>query len=363
MSEDLVKTKKGLGSKLLSAEFLTGLLFVGALIILFYFTALVRGKDLFFSGREYMIKAKFPSAGTLSVNDKVRVIGVDMGRVKAMSLSGENNAVFVELLLRKEIQLYNDYQISIQNASVFGGGYVNIFPGSSKAGLLPMDQTFIGKPPIDIIYEASGLIAALRDDEQDLRKTIIDAKFFDKIANSAQSLSDNTKEFNAVWAELRAGKGTIGKLFADDELYKELKTSFKNLGDASARIDSLMAELQAGKGSLGKLFKDEQAYNSLVSSLDNLKDIMDKVAKGDGTFGRFVNDKGELYSSISNSMKAAEDIAVEIKNGKGTVGMLVKDDALYLELKETVRQFRAAVEDFRETSPIATFGSMLLGAL
>ena len=363
MSEDIIKSRKGLGAKLFSAEFLTGILFVGALIILFYFTALVRGKDMLFSGREYVIKVKFPSAGTLSVNDKVRVIGVDMGRVKLMNLSGENNEVFVELLLRKDIQIYNDYQVTIQNASVFGGGYVNIAPGLSKAGIVPKDQILVGKPPIDIIYEASGLIAALRDDEHDLRKTIIDAKFFDKIADSAQSLSDNTKEFNAVWAEMRSGKGTIGKLFADDALYNELKTSFHNVGDASSRINSLVTDLQSGKGSLGKLVTDDKAYDSLVSSLDNMKDIMEKISKGDGSFGRFVNDRGELYTSISNSMKSTEDIAGDIKNGKGTIGRLVKDDALYLELKETVRQFRSAIEDYRETSPIATFGSMLLGAL
>ena len=363
MSEDIVKPKGGLGSKLISAEFLTGLLFVGALIILFYFTALVRGKDILFSGKEFQITVKFPSAGTLSVNDKVRVIGVDMGRVKSMRLNGENNEVFVDLLLRKDIQIYNDYLISIQNASVFGGGYVNIAPGASKAGIVPKDQILTGNPPIDIIYEASGLIAALRDDEKDLRKTIIDGKFFDKIADSAQSLSDNTKEFNAVWAEMRSGKGTIGKLFADDTLYTDLKTSFKNLGDASSRINDLVADLQSGKGTLGKFFTDEKAYNSLVSSLDNFKDIMEKVSKGDGTFGKFINDKGELYSSISNSMKSAESITAEIREGRGTIGKLVNDDALYLELKETVRQFRAAIEDYRETSPIATFGSMLLGAL
>ncbi len=362
MSEETGNAKTGFGSKLLSAEFMTGLLFIGAVLILLYFTAMVRGKDYFFSGREHIIKVKFPSAGSLSVNDKVRVIGVDMGRVKRMELSGENNCVFVQLMLRKEIMIYNDYRISIENASVFGGAYVNIQPGDSRSGLVKQ-EILDGRPPVDIIYDISNLIAALRDDEKDLRHSIIDSKFFDKIANSVQGLSDNTKEFNAVWADVRAGKGAVGKLFSDEAFFSDLKASFHNIGEASAKINELMADLQKGKGTLGKFITDDKAYASLVGSLDNIKELTDKAAKGDGSFGRLMNDKGELYNELASTMKSLERVASDMKDGKGTLGMLVKDDSLYLELKETVRQFRAAIEDYRETSPIATFGSMLLGAL
>ncbi len=351
-----------LSSKLVSAEFLTGLLFVGALIILFYFTALVRGKDLFLSGREFVITVKFPGAGTLSENDKVRVIGVEMGRVKKMTLSGENNEVYVELLLKREIQIYKDYHITIQNSSVFGGGYVNIFPGASKAGIVPKDEILIGRPPIDIMYEASGLIAALRDDEK-LLHSALEGKFFDNISEAAKSLGENSKEFNAVWADIRSGKGTLGKLFSDSAVYDEAKKSFENVGEASAKITSLLSDLQAGKGSLGKIISDDKAYNTLIDSMEKMREVVAKISSGEGTLGKFVNDKGELYNSISGSMKTAEEIALELKGGKGTLGMMIKDDSLYLELKETVRQFRAAIEDYREMSPIATFGSMLLGAL
>lgn len=351
------------GSKLLTTEFLTGLFFVGALIILFYFTAMIRGKDILFGAKQHPITVKFPSTGNLSVNDKVRVIGVEMGQVKRIALTGDNNEALVLLHLKKDIPLYKDYKITIQSSSVFGGGYIYIYPGIRESGPADMSQPLQGKPAIDIIYEASGLIAALKTDEERLREAVLDGKFFESIRDAAKSFEANSKEFNLICADLRAGKGTLGKLFADQSVYDEAKKAFENLGEASGKIVSLVGDLQSGKGSLGKIISDDKAYDSMMDSMGKLRDVASKISSGEGTLGKFVNDKGELYDTIGASMKVAEDVAMQIRDGKGTIGMMLKDDSLYVELKEAVRQFRAAIEDYREMSPIATFGSMLLGAL
>ena len=164
--------------------FLTGLFCIGALCILFYFTVIIRGKDYFDTRKHFYISARFPHASTLAVNDKVKVIGVEMGTVDSLELAPGNNAVIVRMKLRRDIPIYKGYEMLIQNSSVFGGAYVNINPGKSEGEPLPPDTVFDGLQPIDIIKEASELLAAFREDEKYFREVILEGGVLEKLLNS-----------------------------------------------------------------------------------------------------------------------------------------------------------------------------------
>ena len=44
------------------------------------------------------------------------------------------------------------------------------------------------------------------------------------------------------------------------------------------------------------------------------------------------------------------------------LGKLVNDESLYNEIKAAVGELRATVDDYRETSPVVSFTSLLIGA-
>lgn len=143
----------------------------------------------------------------------------------------------------------------------------------------------------------------------------------------------------------------------------KLKNAFETVAKASKNINILMDDIHSGKGTLGKIVANDEMYTVLLDSIKDFKEVSGKLASSDGTIGKLLNDNGKLYDSLNSSLGAAQDIAVQLKEGKGTLGLLLKDPSLYADVKETVRQIRAAVEDYREQAPIATFGSMVLGAL
>lgn len=358
-------TGKGTRNIFFSPEFLTGLFILGALGILFYFTVIVRGWDLF-SGNKMsrILSVSFPHASTLAVNDKVKVIGVDMGVITAIDLAEDNNSVIVHMKLRKTVPIYKGYEFSIQSSSVFGGAYVNIKTGKNDGtGALPENTLFKGLPPIDIITEASELIAAFREDEKYLREVVIEGGVLDRIKNTLARLDENAKNMDAIFADIRTGKGTLGKLATDPAFYDNAQRAFANLGDLAEKLQKLASDVEKAKGLAGKLLNDEKTAQDFSSFLVSMNSFMKKVNANESSLNRILSDDGKFFEDMDKAVRSISRVAESLDKGEGTVGKLMKEDELYKELLHTVKDVRQALDDFREMAPAATFGSILLGVL
>jgi hypothetical protein len=55
-------------------------------------------------------------------------------------------------------------------------------------------------------------------------------------------------------------------------------------------------------------------------------------------------------------------VAGRIERGEGSIGKIATDPALYDDLKAGIGELRAAIDDYRETSPVVSFSSLLFGA-
>ncbi len=342
-------------NKIFTLEFATGILFIGAVLIIVYFTTLVNGRNLLFGPTEFEYQAEFPNAGALALNDKVKVIGVEMGYVAHIALTENNKAVLVRMRIRKNIKFPIDTAFTIQNSSVFGGAYINIVPGRSVRIADP-ETVFKGFPPVDIIAEASTLIAALKEDEVKLRENILNDEFIRELKDALRGIQSNSASLNEICSDIQKGKGSLGKLMTDNALYNDAQSSF-------SRINTLLGNLENGKGTLGRLFKEEEGYDLLISTFKDIKKLTEQIASGKSSLGKLTTDSGEIYHELRASVDAANRILASIEAGKGSAGKILTDDELYREIKDTVRQLRAAIEDFREMAPVATFGSIAFGAL
>jgi len=84
--------------------------------------------------------------------------------------------------------------------------------------------------------------------------------------------------------------------------------------------------------------------------------------EGEGLLGALVSEENELYVDFRDTVANVKHISGDIREQRGTVGKLIGDDTLYLEASQVVHEVRAAVDDFRETTPVTTFTSILFGA-
>jgi len=269
--------------------------------VLFVLTTML-SEELFF--RKYVhVEILFESVGGLRVGDEVNSRGVIVGKVKEIVL--KEDGAHVKVRFDVPMTLREDYRIEVTSGSILGGKALSIEEGSPAAPEISLEGILKGSPSAELIDTAT---QAILDIKNALENGILD-------------------DFKASMAQIRKIATSIGE----------------------------------GNGTLSRLLKDEQLYGEIQQSVENVRTISDAIAKGEGTIGKLVNDDKvykDLQDTIANMQKVTDDLA----KGKGSVGKLLSDEALYQELQSLLREGRAAVDDFRETSPITTFSSIFFGA-
>ena len=346
-------------------EFFIGVFFLVAMAILFYFTAVINGRSVIFGGKEYTMKVEFKGVGALKENDKVCVLGMEIGKVKNLILSEDYEKVIAVLKLAKEIPVYEGYQITVRSSSVFGGEFIQINPGARPGKRIDPDMLLKGVPPVDIMNEAASLIKTLKEDEAILRKMTDNESFFNDLKSAAREFNEGAGKMNKLAEALLNGKGTVSKFINDTTLYDQTLSLFSSMKETSVNMNTLVSEirqLKEGKNNFSRFLADDSAYEKLIRMLDSVSDASLKISSDKGSLGKVMNDDGKLYNELYGSLKSVRELASQVNNDKSSLGMLLKDRELYDELLKTVKQIRASVEDFRNQAPAATFGSMALGA-
>lgn len=77
----------------------------------------------------YEINAKLPKVDGLSVGTDVRLSGIKIGTVTALTLDPKNYLVTVHMNIRDDIKLPVDSSVLVTQAGFLGGQYLSITPG------------------------------------------------------------------------------------------------------------------------------------------------------------------------------------------------------------------------------------------
>ena len=57
------------------------------------------------------------------------------------------------------------------------------------------------------------------------------------------------------------------------------------------------------------------------------------------------------------------EVSEKLKNGEGTLGKLATDSSMYDEVQGVIKDVRQVLDNYRDTTPISTFGSLIMGGL
>jgi len=319
--------------------------------------SVVISQNKFFE-ESYSLTATFPQIGGLKEGEAIFFRGVKIGYVEKIEITLGAAGVNVTMHLLKEFDLYNEYEIYVEPASLLGGMRLVIYEGSPELGALSQEEmnNLMGSAPRDVISEAGKLIESIRESMED--------------EGTLTNISKMTKNLSEITDKINAGEGTIGRLIQDDGLYDKALSMVENLSAASKNIQTISERLAAGEGTIGKLLsEDESAYNSLTNILDQIslasedvRVIMNRVEQGEGTIGKLLSEDDELYNDLREAVASLKVVSSNLADESGTVGKLINDDTLYIKVESLIDEARATIDDFRETSPITTFSSIFFGA-
>jgi phospholipid/cholesterol/gamma-HCH transport system substrate-binding protein len=300
---------------------------------------MVGGIELFRPGFHYY--ALFNTAQELKEGDRVKMAGVEVGRVERIRLDEANSKVRVIMKVRKDAIIKTDSIATIKFTGLLGQNFVAIDFGTADAKRLKDDQLIKSEEQADLSAMMQK-VDAVAGNIENITKSFTGVKI-DKLVGPLIDFVDQAKgplvatitNLQAISYDLRyqiqEGKGTVGKLIKDEALYNSALATVTNLQDTATEIKQTVAEarkivdqINAGKGTVGLLVKDEKLYRETTDSMTNLKEILQKVNGGQGTVGKLVNDQ-EFYKNAKMTLqkldKATEGL--EDQGPLSVMGLLV----------------------------------------
>lgn len=85
----------------------------------------------------YELTAQFRKADGVNVGGDVRIAGVKVGTVRAMSLNSDTFQAEVRMAVRREVMVPDDSAATIASDGLLGGAHIAIQPGGSEFMIEP----------------------------------------------------------------------------------------------------------------------------------------------------------------------------------------------------------------------------------
>lgn len=281
--------------------------------------------------RGYKLYALFNNVQELKVGDRVKMAGVEVGRIEKIDLQDEKARVTMKM--KTGAQVHTDSTATVKFAGLMGQNFVSIDFGNPKSPLATDGTVLPSKeePDLSVVMEKIDNVATgvekLTSTFSGLNIDQYLGPFVDFMKANREPLTQTISNINSVTYHISQGQGTVGKLIYDQTLYDTALTTVTNLqstlADAQSTLNharSIVDQVNAGQGTAGMLVKDPALYNETTASMRNLHEILQKINQGQGSVGKLVNDQ-EFYKNAKLTLQKL-DKATEGLEDQGPLSVL-----------------------------------------
>jgi phospholipid/cholesterol/gamma-HCH transport system substrate-binding protein len=336
----------------------------------------------------YTIYADFTQVAGLAEGATVRLAGIQIGRVKSITLSSEpGGKVRVAMSVTKQYanRIRKNSIASIATQGLLGDKIVEISVGSAESPTIQAGEVVATRDPFEItdavaqsadtIKSVTALAEAFRKTAESLNQSglIEDAAVTLK---TARALADSLgKDASATLKSARVVTERAGRLFDQIEqgrgwahtlLYEEPE-ALRRLNGVIASTQALLDRVERGEGALGVLTSREStdAAKRLVALMDRLGRAAEKNAGEDGLLVALLFDP--KYRALLDEVRdAAHNLRVlsdRVLGGRGMLGGLVKDEADDGGLRRAIQDLQAVLVNVKQITDKINEGEGTLGAL
>lgn len=314
--------------------------------------------------RGYEIGIMFDYVGGLENGSPVRVSGVRAGEVKQIDIIYEAQPkVLARVKIRPDIKISRGSRITIQTLGLIGEKYIEIIPSPEKKYIQP-GEIVEGENPLTVekLIEAGqnmiiGLNRVLSDidtitgDKQFTENVksvfVVAASTIGKVEKLTENLTDTTEKINNLVSDNAArieeminntSEFMVSSKTAMDEIKKfasagtEAATSFEDIKKAANSFEKVSSDIQEflwkiqNEGAFARLMKEEEIIDQLKYELQLLSDATVRFR--------------EASEKISDATIEINRIISDVGKGKGTAGKLLRDEELYNNLNDFVKDIK-----------------------
>jgi phospholipid/cholesterol/gamma-HCH transport system substrate-binding protein len=232
--------------------------------------------------RTYSIYVKFNNISGVIKKAKVKIAGVDVGVLRAVSL--EDSQAKLKLSIDKNVKLYRNGVARIGSMGIIGTKYIEIIPGDLNSGEL--------KEGDYIFTEASSsLEVMLKNISKRVDKAINNEQYGDMMENLADviySLKNVMKNLDLENKNISEIINNLNKFSRDvnaisSENRYDLRTVVVQIRNVSEKLDSLIDRISNGNGMVSTLINDEQISKDLketfASAKETVKGLKDTIGR------------------------------------------------------------------------------------
>lgn len=269
----------------------------------------LRIEDLHLFGEKgQRVDALFDSVAGLDDKAAVRVAGVRVGRVDGIRLVGRQARV--TLLLERPVPLTEGTTALVANMGLLGDKFVELQLGPEGAPPLAPGATLPGITPISF-DQAMAKVEAIGDSIKKVTDSLTGATGEGGFGDLIASITKTSDELRAMIEENRGQLGaTIGNF---EKFSATLADQLPRLAD---QLERVLSQVEGVVGENRGDLKDSMANikeltTRLQTSADNLNAITGKIARGEGTIGKLVNDE-QAHDELVSTLES-------VKSGVGTL--------------------------------------------
>ncbi len=315
-----------------SVEAKVGFFVVIGIMILGYMS-MKAGTFEYTGDKGYEVYALFDSAEGIVKGVPVEIAGVEVGRVKEITL--EAGKARLILRINPKVQIGEDAEAIIRSKGVLGDKYVEIALGSPEASPIgPGGRISQTQSPANIDTLLKQL-SSIGNDIKEITESFSGVLGGEEGEASLKITMDNMRELAVTLNE------TVQKNNENiDRMLNNLAVFSKNLKEMSG----------ANKEAVGETVDNfRQASSQLRETLIALNEITQKVNRGEGTIGKLIHEE-QTIKRLNETLVALKEITERINKGEGTIGRLVQEDETVDNLNETltgINEYLRTEERFR----------------
>jgi phospholipid/cholesterol/gamma-HCH transport system substrate-binding protein len=305
-------------------------LILGVLLIIFG-TIWLQGWRI---GREDQeVTAWFREVGQIQRGNPVKLRGVNIGRVEAITLEHGAAGVAVRLSIGSDVRLPDDPVVLLAPESMFGDWQAEIhsrarFPFYDYA--ISPDQSLI---PGYSLPDMSRLTAVA-----------------DRIAENLAVITDRVEIAFTDETALQIREAIVNIQRVTGQLTGLVEAQEQTVRDVAAGLESTTETLQRAAESAARTFAHIEAaiadgqLGAIVENVERLTAQVDTLSQALALASR---DMGGAAASADSAFAALHGVISALDRGEGTLGQLLQDTVLYRDLLLTSTLVQDLLQDFQ----------------
>lgn len=239
---------------------------------------LTLGNVRFFS-RDNRFYVDFENVEALPPKAAVKVAGVEIGKVRKVSLVKGRASVMIDI--NRDVILYEDATARVDSTGIIGTKFVELKPGNPNLPVLPNKSTIRGTDGGSLNQMISKLGSLFEDDGKN--GNVVD-NFKESMANIRNvtralniAMGNHAAEMEEIVMNVRDLTASL-KVFSADlkEISTERKEDFKvaieKFRGVGEKLDELLAKVSRGEGTIGALMTDKKTEADVKEAVASIKD-------------------------------------------------------------------------------------------